>query len=203
MKLYYSPGSCGLSPQIALREAGQAFELVKVDFATKRTVEGDYYAVTPKGFVPALTLGDGDVLTEGAVILQWVADQHPELQLLPAVGTRQRYRAMEWLNFIATDLHKSMAVMFSPHVDEASKLKFAEGHLAQKFDYIEKHLSTNDYAMGEQFSLVDAYLFNVLMWPVHVNVDISGYRAIQAYMARMRQRPSVQAALNAEGLLAA
>src|SRR5687767_13368369 len=99
MKLYFSPGSCGLAPQIALREAEQKFELVKVDFRTKRTVDGDYFEVTPKGVIPALKLDDGDVLTEGAVILQWIADKNPERGLLPAFGTRERYTALEWLNF--------------------------------------------------------------------------------------------------------
>jgi len=202
MKLYFSPGSCGLSPQIALREAGLNFELVKVDFATKQTAEGDYYAVTPKGFVPALKLDDGDVITEGAVILQWIADKHPERHLLPPAGTRQRYKAMEWLNYIATDLHKGMAVMFSSFVDDASKARFAEGNLAKVFANIDQHLSTNDYALGEEFSLTDAYLYNVLMWPARVNIDLSKYTAIREYMARIEMRPSVRAALSAEGLLA-
>ncbi|WP_144629858.1 glutathione transferase GstA [Bordetella genomosp. 13] len=200
MKLYFSPGSCGLAPQIALREADQAFELVAVDFKTKTTIEGDYLQVTPKGFVPALKLDSGDLLTEGAVILQWIADQHPEAALLPAFGTRERYKAMEWLNFIATDLHKSMAVLFSPFVDPASKTRFAEGNLTSKFEYIEEHLAVNDYVLGARFSAVDAYLFNVLSWPARVNVDISGYAAIQRFMARVAQRPSVRAAMQAEGI---
>lgn len=201
MKLYFSPGSCGLSPQIALREAGLDFELVSVDFSTKQTPEGDYYAVTSKGFVPALQLDDGDVITEGAVILQWIADHHPERNLLPAPGTRLRYKAMEWLNYIATDLHKGMAVMFSPFVDADSKNRFAEGNLAKVIANIDEHLSTNDYVLGEQFSLADGYLYNVLMWPSRVNIDISKYACIQAFLARMELRPSVRAALSAEGLV--
>ncbi|MFJ3485080.1 glutathione transferase GstA [Pseudomonas sp. NPDC090202] len=203
MKLYFSPGSCGLSPQIALREAGLDFELVKVDFATKQTTEGDYYAVTSKGFVPALQLDDGDVITEGAVILQWIADHRPERQLLPAPGTRQRYKAMEWLNYIATDLHKGMAVMFSSFVDAASKARFAEGNLAKVFANVDAHLSTNDYVLGEQFCLADAYLYNVLTWPARVNIDISTYAAIQRFLARMEARPAVRAARAAEGLVSA
>lgn len=198
MKLYFAPGSCGLSPQIALREAGQNVELIKVDFGTKQTVEGDYYKVTPKGFVPALRLDDGVVLTEGSVILQWIADNHPEHNLLPPVGTRQRYKAMEWLNYIATDLHKGMAVMFSSFVDAASKTRFAEGNLSEKFEYVENHLSVNDYVLGEQFSLADAYLYNVLTWPSRVNIDLSKYVFIQKFLARMELRPSVRAALAAE-----
>lgn len=202
MKLYYAVGSCGLSPQIALREAGLSFDLVRVDFATKTTVEGDYFQVTPKGFVPALVLDDGAVITEGAVILQWIADHHPDSDLLPRHGTAERYAALEWLNYIATDLHKGMAVMFSPFVDAASKARFAEGNLAERFAYIEAHLTTNDFALGDRFSAVDAYLYNILCWPVRVGIDLSEHSAIQAFMGRMEQRPSVRAARDAEGLSA-
>lgn len=200
MKLYYSPGSCGLASQIALRETEQTFELVKVDFRTKTTVEGDYLKVTPKGFIPVLWLDNGDLLTEGAVILQWIADQRPEYELLPAFGTRARYRALEWLNFVASDLHKGMAVMFSPLVDATSKARFAQGNLTSKFDYIDEHLTTNDHVLGDQFSVADAYLYNVLSWPHRVGIDISHYAHIQKFMDRVAQRPSVRAALVAEGL---
>lgn len=200
MKLYYSPGSCGLASQIALREVGLKFDLIKVDFKTKTTIEGDYLQVTPKGFVPALRLDDGDLLTEGAVILQWIADKHPEAKLLPHFGTKERYRALEWLNFVASDLHKGMAVMFSSLVSQESKDKFAQGNLINKFDYIDAHLSSNDYVLGAQFCVADAYLYNVLSWPPRVGLDISGYPAIQRFMKRMGQRPSVRAAQDAEGL---
>lgn len=200
MKLYYSPGSCGLASQIALHEAGQTFDLVKVDFKTKTTVEGDYFKVTPKGFVPALRLDDGDLLTEGAVILQWIADKNPDAKLLPSFGTRERYTALEWLNFVASDLHKGMAVLFSPFLDEPTKKRFADGNLTSKFEYIEEHLSRNDYVLGAQFSVADAYLYNVLSWPLRVKIDITGYACIQKFMARMERRASVRAALEAEGL---
>ena len=200
MKLYFSPGSCGLASQIALREAEQTFDLVKVDFATKTTVDGDYFAVTPKGLVPALQLDDGDVLTEGAVILQWIADRHPERRLLPPFGSRERYDALAWLNYVATDLHKGMAVMFSPFIDAASKTGFADGNLATRFAYIEAHLTENDYLLGAQFSVADAYLYNVLCWPVRVDIDLSQHGAIARFMLRMEQRPSVRAARKAEGL---
>lgn len=200
MKLYYSPGSCGLASQIALRETGQQFELVKVDFSTKQTVEGDYLQVTPKGLVPALRLDDGEVLTEGAVILQWIADRHPASSLLPPAGSRERYTALSWLNYIATDLHKGMAVMFSSFVDPASKINFAEGNLAPRFAYVDQHLSSHDYLLGPQFSIADAYLYNVLTWPARVGIDLSGYSAIQAFLSRMERRPCVRAALAAEGL---
>lgn len=202
MKLYFSPGSCGLASQIALREVGQDFDLVKVDFATKTTVEGDYLRVTPKGYVPALRLDDGDLLTEGAVILQWIADRHPERRLLPAFGSRERYTALEWLNFVASDLHKGMAVMFSPLVDAASKARFAAGNLVSRFEHIEAHLTGRDYVLGEQFCVADAYLYNVLSWPPRVNLDLSAYTSIQRFMARMEERPSVRESLEAEGLAA-
>lgn len=200
MKLYYSPGSCGLASQIALREAEQKFDLIKVDFKTKTTIEGDYFKVTPKGFVPVLKLDNGDLLTEGAVILQWIADQNPERKLLPPFGTRDRYKALEWLNFVSSDLHKGMAVMFSPFLDDATKKKFAEGNLISKFEYIDKHLSKNDYVLGKQFSVADAYLYNVLCWPQRVSIDISNYKFIQKFMTRMEDRTSVQASLEAEEL---
>ncbi len=200
MRLYYSPGSCGLAPQIALRETGQQFDLIKVDFSTKRTIEGDYLHVTPKGMVPALQLDDGQVLTEGAVILQWIADRHPDSKLLPPTGTGERYTALAWLNYVATDLHKGMAVMFSPLIDKASKTRFAAGNLDSRFGYVDAHLREHDYLMGEQFSVADAYLYNILTWPARVGIDVSGYASIQAFMARLEQRSSVRASLDAEGM---
>lgn len=199
MKLYFSPGSCGLAAQISLREAGASFDLVKVDFGTKRTEEGDYVQVNPKGFIPSLKLKNGEVITENAVILQWIADSHVEAKLLPPVGTMARYRALEWLNYVATDLHKGMAVMFSGFIDVESKVRFAEGSLSSRFEYVDEHLATSDYLLGHEFSAVDAYLYNVLRWPERVNVDMSAYPALHAFMRRMEQRPSVVAALEAEG----
>lgn len=198
MKLYFSPGSCGLAPQIALREAGLPFDLVAVDFKTKTTIEGDYLDVTPKGFVPALKLDDGDVLTESAVILQWIADQAPASGLLPTFGSKVRYRALEWLNFAATDLHRNFAVLFSPFVDAATKAVFADKNLTGKFEYLDRHLTANAYVLGPQFTVADAYIYNVLTWPSRVNVDISGYSSIQAFMARISQRDSVRASVAAE-----
>lgn len=201
MKLYYATGSCGLSPQIVLREAGMTFDLVKVDFATKTTIEGDYLKVTPKGFVPALVLDDGEILTEGAVILQWIADHAPERQLLPPFGTLERYRALEWINVVATDLHKGMATMFSPFIDDASKIRYADGLLKSRFALVEDHLSANDYMLGTDFSAPDAYLYNVLCWPPRVGIDMAGYPAIERFLQRMERRPSVKAARAAEGTL--
>ncbi|WP_213712706.1 glutathione transferase GstA [Cedecea lapagei] len=200
MKLYFAPGSCGLAPQIALRESEQNFELIKVDFATKTTIEGDYLTVAPKGSVPALMLNDGDVLTEVVVLLQWIADNHPQYKLLPPFGSRDRYLALEWLNFTATDLHRGMAVMFSPLIDATSKAKFAADNLASKFRYIDDYLFTNDYVLGEDFSVADAYLYNVLSWTPRVNINLESYRSIQRFMRMMEQRPSVREALKAEGI---
>lgn len=200
MKLYFSPGSCGLASQIALREAKQTFELIKVDFNTKMTVEGDYYKVNPKGFVPVLKLDDGNTFTEGAVILQVIADKFPEANLLPAFGSRERYTALEWLNFVATDLHKGMAVMFSSLIDKTSKSKFAEGNLINKFEYIDAHMSNKEYILGDQFSVADAYLYNVLSWAPRVNLDITKYNHVQKFMERMETRPAVRASLEGEGL---
>lgn len=200
MKLYYAPGSCGLASQIALRESGQAFDLIAVDFKTKTTAEGDYLQVTPKGLVPALKLDTGEIITEGAVILQWIADRKPEAELLPRQGSMARYTALEWLNYVATDLHKGFATLFSPFLDRDSKRRFAEGNLAERFRYVDGHLGDNDYVLGARLSVADGYLYNVLTWAPRVDVDLSGYPSILNFMARMQQRPSVIASLQAEGL---
>jgi glutathione S-transferase len=200
MKLYYAAGSSGLSPAIMLHEAGIAFDQVEVDFAAKTTVEGNYLEVNPKSFIPALLLDDGDLITEGAVILQWVADQNPALNLLPAFGTQERYRVLEWLSLISTDLAKGMSTMFSPFFDDAAKRRYAEGFLSGRFAFVEEHLSRNDYVLGSEFSAPDAYLYNVLCWPPRAGIDMSGYPAIERFMQRMEQRPSVQTARAAEGL---
>lgn len=200
MKLYYAPGSCGLASQIALRESGQAFDLIAVDFKTKTTAEGDYLQVTPKGLVPALKLDTGEIITEGAVILQWIADRTPEAELLPRQGTIARYTALEWLNYVATDLHKGFATLFSPFLDRDSKRRFAEGNLAERFRYVDAHLSENVYVLGARLSVADGYLYNVLTWAPRVDVDLSTYPSIVNFMARMQQRPSVLASLQAEGL---
>jgi glutathione S-transferase len=200
MKLYYATGSCGLAPQIALREAGQIFDLIKVDFKTKMTVEGDFFKVTPKGFVPALKLDDGEVITEGAVVLQWIADHNPDRKLLPAAGSADRYRALEWLNYIATDMHKGYATLFSPFLDDASKARFIDGNLSTRFSYLDDHLSRNNYILGTEFCVADAYLYNILTWSPRVNVDLSAYASIGQFMKRVSQRPTVKTSLEAEGL---
>ncbi len=200
MKLYFSPGSLGLAPQIALREAAQDFELVKVDFRTKTTVEGDYFEVTPKGFVPALKLDEGEVITEAPVVLQWIADHNPERKLLPAPGSQERYRALEWLNYVATDIYKGYHTLFSPYLDVGSKIRYTEGYLSPRFAYLDDHLAKNDYLLSSGFSVADAFLFNVLSWSPRVRVDPSAFTSIQRFILRVLQRPSVQASLDAEGI---
>ncbi|MGO6819231.1 glutathione binding-like protein [Rhizobium brockwellii] len=200
MKLYFSPGSLGLAPQIALREAKQDFELVRVDFRTKTTAEGDYFKVTPKGFVPALKLDHGEVITEAPVVLQWIADHNPERKLLPAAGSPERYRALEWLNYVATDIYKGYHTLFSPFLDVGSKFRYIDGYLGPRFGYLDEHFSKNDYLLESGFSVADAFLFNVISWSPRVRVDPSGFAFIQQFMLRVLQRPSVQASLEAEGI---
>jgi glutathione S-transferase len=197
-KLYFSPGACSFSPHIVLREAGIPFELEKVDLATRKTSSGaDFTAVNPKGYVPTLQLENGEILTEGAVIVQYLADQKPELNLAPKAGTMERYRLQEWLTFIASELHKGFGVLFNKAMpDEAKAL--ARASLEQRFDYLGQKLEGHDYLMGADFSVADAYLFNVLGWTKYVGLSLEGRPVLAAYMARMAARPAVQAAQAAE-----
>lgn len=198
--LYYSPGACALASQIALREAGFDFELVKADMKTKMTAEGDYKKVNPKGYVPALKLENGEVLTEGAVILQWIADQVPEKNLIPKWGTKERYKAMEWLNFIATELHKGFGAFFVPELnDDAKKAMTAKLHL--RLEVLDNHLKNNNkFILGSNFSVIDAYAFNILRWAGFLKIDITKYSGIQNFMESVSMRPSARAAIEAEGL---
>ena len=203
MKLYFSPGACSLSPHIALREAGMKFDLEKVDLKAKKTESGeDYTAVNPKGYVPALKLDDGGVLTEAGVIVQYVADKKPEAKLAPASGTPERYRLQEWLNFISTEVHKGTSPLFNPATPDAYK-QMATEKLGQRYDYIAKKLAKSPYLMGEAFTIADGYMFTILNWANFVNIDLGKWPALQAYQARVAARPAVQAALKAEGLLKA
>ncbi len=200
MKLYYSPGACSQSPHIVLRELGLPFELVKMDGKTHTLPDGtDYYALNPKGSVPALQLDDGQVLTEGAVIVQYLADQKPEAGLAPKNGTLERYRLQEWLNFIATDLHKQLSPLYSPTLNpearEALKARFS-----QRLGIVANQLGKADYLMGAQLSVADVYLFVILGWTKRLEIDLSKYPSLGQFQARMAGRPSVQAALKAEGL---
>lgn len=200
MKLYYSPGACSLSPHIVLREAGADFTLVRVDLKTKKLEDGnDYLAVNPKGYVPALQLDNGELLTEGPAIIQYVADQHRAAGLAPAPGTLERARLQEWLNMISTELHKSFTPLFRGAGDEWKNA--ALDNIRRRFDLVAQRLATNPFLMGERFSVADAYLFTVLSWTGFVKIDMSPWPALQAFSQRVGERPAVQAALRAEGLL--
>lgn len=201
MKLYYSPGVCSLSPHIILKESGLPHSLVKTDIRAK-TVEGggDFRAVNPLGYVPALELEDGTVLTEGPAILQYVADKVPDKKLAPAHGTLDRYKMSSWLNFVSTELHKGFSPLFNPAMPEDAK-KLAVDRLTQRFKHLEGHFASNDYLMGKSFSLPDAYAFTTLSWTKPLKLDLSAYPNLLAYMKRIGERPAVQAAMRAEGLI--
>jgi glutathione S-transferase len=203
MKLYFSPGACSLSPHIVLREAGLDFELEKVDLRSKQTASGaDYNSINPKGYVPALQLDNGQVLTEGPAIVQYVADLVPGKLLAPAAGSMARYRLIEWLNFISTELHKGFGPLFKPNVPQETQ-HAARENLAKRFAYVAQQLPESGYLTGEHFTVADAYLFTVLSWTAHVKLDLSPWPELRAYIDRVAQRPAVHAALLAEGLIKA
>jgi glutathione S-transferase len=200
-KLYYSPGACSLSPHIVLREAGLPFDLVLASTKTHKLADGtDYYGINPKGYVPLLELDDGQRLSEGPVIVQYIADQAPATQLAPAAGTMARYRVMEWLNFITSELHKGFSPLFNPATPEDYK-PLVRTRLAERFAWVNGQLEGRAYLMGDTFTVADAYLFTVAGWGKYVGVDISGLANLSAYMGRVAARPAVQEALKAEGLL--
>jgi glutathione S-transferase len=201
LKLYYSPGACSLSPHIVLREAGLPFELALASTKTHKLADGtDYYTINPKGYVPLLELADGQRLSEGPVIVQYIADQVPASHLAPPAGTMARYRLMEWLNFITSELHKGFSPLFNPATPEEYK-QLARTRLAERLAWVDGQLEGKDYLMGESFTVADAYLFTVAGWGKYVGLDISGLARLSGYMGRVAARPAVQAALKAEGLL--
>jgi glutathione S-transferase len=199
MKLYYSPGACSLHPHITLRETGLPFDLVRVDLrAHKLAGSGDdYYGVNPKGYVPLLELDDGTRLSEGAVIDQYIADRKPDAKLLPPAGTLERYRALEWLNFIATELHKQFSPLFYPTTPDDVKTQQRQ-RIGGRFDLIEKTLAKQPYLLGETFTVADAYLFNMLRWTEFTGIDRSKWPTLVAFFERVAARPAVKAALEAE-----
>ncbi len=201
MKLYYSPGACSLAPHIVLNELGQPYELEKVDLAAKKTeTGGDFTSVNDKGYVPTLELAKGEVLTEVQVILQYLADKVQNSGLLPSFGSMDRYRAMETLNFVASELHKGLGGLFNPAMPEEGK-KAIITRLQRRLAWLDAQLAKKPYLMGENYSVADAYAFTVLGWAKHVNVDLSGYAHIVAYLDRVGSRPAVQTALKKEGLI--
>ena len=200
MKLYYGPGACSLSPHIVLREAGLPFTAIKVDLRSKAMEGGgDFRSFNPKGYVPALQLDDGTVLTEGPAIVQYIADQAPAAQLAPANGTLARYQMQEWLNFITSELHKQFSPLFDATTPEEVKAKQRD-KLGQRFDWISTQLEGKDYLTGAQFTVADAYLFTVLRWCQWTGIDIAKWPVLQQYQARVEARPKVREALVAEGL---
>jgi glutathione S-transferase len=203
MKLYYSPGACSLSPHIALLEAGLPYDLVKVDLKAKKLENGeDYLKVNPKGQVPALGLDNGEVMTEGPVIVQMIADTAAGKNLAPARDSAERYKLQEWLNFISAELHKNFGPMFSPVLADEAKAFFKD-RVMGKFKYLEGALAGRDYLMGKQFTVADGYLFTMLSWAERMKFDLSALPNLLAYKARVAARPTVQEALTKEGLMKA
>ena len=201
MKLYFAPGACSLSPHIVLREAGVPFQLVKVDLATKKLDSGvDFNTINEKGYVPALALDDGEVLTEGPAIVQYIADHNPQSGLAPKADTPERSRLQEWLNFISTEIHKSFSPLFNKAASDDWK-QAATANLSKRFDYLSRRLAGKNYLLGEKFSVADAYLFTVLNWSGFVGVDLGRWPVLKTYHSRVAARPRVQEALQAEGLL--
>ena len=203
MKLYYSPGACSLSPHIALLEAGLPYDLVKVDLKAKQLENGDdYLKVNPKGQVPALGLDSGELVTEGPVIVQMIADKVSAKNLAPARDSAERYKLQEWLNFITTEVHKNFGPMFSPVLADDAKAFFKD-RVMGKFKYIDGQLPGRDYLMGKQFTVADGYLFTMLCWADRMKFDLSALPNLVAYKNRVGARPMVQEALTKEGLMKA
>ena len=202
MKLYFAPGACSLSPHIVLHEAGLAAQTEKVDLASKKTASGaDFTQVNPKGYVPALVLDDGTVLTEGPAIVQYLADQRPDARLVPQNGTLPRYQLQELLNFISTEIHKSYSPLFKPNSTPEMKQAFID-LLNRRYDTVEQMLAGRQYIAGDQFTVADAYLFTVTGWSRMLKIDLLSTRPnLAAYMERVGGRPAVQSAMRAEGLI--
>ncbi|HEX6633031.1 MAG TPA: glutathione transferase GstA [Usitatibacter sp.] len=201
MKLYFSPGACSLSPHIALREAGLAFDLVKVDTKTHRfDGGGDFYSVNPKGYVPVLELDGGERLTEGPAIVQYIADRKPESGLAPKAGTLERVRLQEWLNFLTSEIHKGFSPLFSADTPEDYK-PVVRKRLAGRFDWLSKELDGCDFLTGDRFTVADGYLFTLLGWLPFVGMNLQEWPVLKAYRERIAGRPAVKEALKAEGLV--
>lgn len=201
MRLFYSSGACSLSPHIVAREAGIELDLQKVDLKTKTMVsEGDYLAINPKGSVPALQLDDGEILTEGPVIVQYLADLRPEKGLAPPAGTLERYRLQEWLAYISSELHKSYSPLFRPDTPAQTRTE-RQAYLNRRYTLVEQRLATQPYLLGTAFTVADAYLFTVTNWAGMVKLDLSAFPNLRAFQERIAARPAVKAAMSAEGLL--
>lgn len=201
MKLYYSPGACSLASHIALYETGLPFEIDRLIKTTKMTVGGEnFMQINPKGYVPAIKLDDGNILTECAVVLQYIADQNPASGLAPKAGTMERYRLQEWLTFISSEIHKSFSPMFNKDASEEVK-SYARNMLGKRLVHAETQFANKPYLMGDHFTVADAYFFVVMNWSNIVGFDLAPFPRIKEYMARIAAHPAVQAAMKAEGLL--
>ena len=201
MKLYFSPGACSLSPRIALLEAGVPFDTQKVDTKTKQLDGGDdFWAINSKGYVPLLQLDNGEYLSEGPAIVQYIADQVPGKNLAPANGTMARYQLQSWLTFIGTELHKNFGPLFSPATADDVKTATKE-KIAGRLKWVEGELAGKQYLMGDAYTVADGYLFTVTNWAGHVGLDLSPYPNLIAYRARVGARPAVVEAMKAEGLI--
>jgi glutathione S-transferase len=200
MKLYFAPGACSLSPHIVAHEVGIPLTLVKVDTATKQLADGgDYWAINPKGYVPALQLDNGEVLTEGPAIVQYLADRKPEANLIPAAGTFERVRVQEMLGYINSEIHKTYSPLFRPTTSPELR-KDREEYLRKRYQLIETRLAKGPYLFGEQFTVADAYLFTVTNWANFLKLDMSAFPNLLAFQGRVAARQAVQAAMTAEGL---
>jgi glutathione S-transferase len=198
MKLYFAPGACSFSPHITLREAGLDFELVKVDLKTGKLADGsDFTRINPKGYVPALELDDGRVLTEGPAIVQYIADRKPESGLAPEAGTFERYRLQEWLGFINSEIHKGFGPLFMP-ATPADYQAAAREKLAKRLAFVAERLEKSDFLLGKQFSVADAYLYTVLNWTQWTGIDLARWPSLAAFQERVGSRPGVKAARAAE-----
>lgn len=200
IKLYYSPGACSLSPHIVLREAGVPFEIEKVNLKTKKTDAGiDYDTINPKSYVPALVMNNGELLTEGPAIVQYVADLVPGKKLAPPAGTLELYRLQEWLNYISTEIHKSFSTLFNPEATEDIK-GAAKARLSKRFGFAASALEGKNYLLGDTFTVADAYFFTMLRWTHYTGIDLSAWPALREYFNRVAARPAVISAIKAEGL---
>jgi len=200
MKLYFAPGACSLSPHIVLREAGQNPELIQVNLQEKKTKDGgDFTKINPKGQVPVLQTDDGDTLTEGPVIVQYVGDKAPGSKLVPPAGSKERYKMQEWLNFITAELHKNFGPIFRPTTPDAYK-QIAKENIAGRFKWIDEKLAGKQYLMGDTFTAPDAYLYVMTRWAGRVGIDIAQWPNLKAFNERVAARPKVQEAIKAEGL---
>ena len=201
MKLYYLPAACSLAANIALREASLKFELVKVDRQTKQAADGlDFKEVNPKGYVPALTLDSGETLTENVAVLQYIADRNPAAKLAPPAGTMERYRLVEWLALINSEIHKSFGPLFRKDAPDDTK-NYARQNITTRAGWLNSNLGARSFLMGEQFTVADAYLFVVLSWGARAGIDLAQWPQLQGLVARVGARPNVIEALKSEGLV--